>query len=222
MWPALVWKEWRECSIFAGLAFLALAQLLGEAMDLPLVRLVSLFSTGRGAEIPLLSGGREALFTWIMVLVAVIIGFQQTLWESWRQTTLFLLHRPAPRSQIYLCKLFAGGSLLLLVGAVPLLVFCLWAATPATHASPFYWTMSEPWCRSLAAALACYLGAFYCGLRPARWIGSRLLPAITTGLLVMGLKYAPMPGLWAYIGLLVLAAGLVFLILEEARVREYP
>ena len=188
-------------------------------MNLPLIPALSY---GRQAEIPLLSSYRENFFMTITGLTIVICAFHQTIWESFRQTTLFLLHRPAPRYQLFLGKLAAGGVILLVIGVLPLLVYCVWAAYPGTHASPFAWSMSESWWRSLATVAVCYLGAFLSGLRPARWMGTRLLPLVATATLALTLKFSGLTSIWAYPGLLLLSAALLVLILDEARLRAYP
>jgi ABC-type transport system involved in multi-copper enzyme maturation permease subunit len=153
VWTALLSKELRESGLFAGLALLAQMQLLGSGMDMSLIPFLS---SGRGAEIPFLAArsfslmsDRELMFITIAIISAIVIGLNQTLMESWRQTSLFLLHRPVPRSQIFLVKLAAGGLILLGTSALPLLIYCLWAAKPGTHASPFFWSMTEPWWRSV-------------------------------------------------------------------------
>lgn len=222
MWTALWWKEVRECGLYAGLALLAQVHLIGAGIGLPLIPFLS---SGRGNEIPFLSNynfDRQMYFTAIAVIAAVVLGLQQTLWESWRQTTLFLLHRPMPRDRIFLAKLSAGAALLLLVTAVPLGIYCLWAATPGTHASPFYWSMTEPSWRSALIAVVCYLGAFLAGLRPAHWLGSRTWPAIAAIVLALLLK---LPHQWiplAYLVLFGLMAALMISILDLARQREFP
>ncbi len=224
MWTALLSKELRECGLYAGLALLALVQIVGSGMDLPLIPFLD---SGRGQEIPFVPSyvfTRETQFTTVAVILAIVIGLHQTLWESWRQTTLFLLHRPLPRRQMFVAKLAAGGILLVAITAIPLAVYSLWAATPGTHASPFYWSMTEPWWRTIAAALVCYLGAFLSGLRPAYWLGSRTWPAIAAVLLALLLKFE-FEWLWPpliYTGLLLLGALLMYSILDVAERREYP
>lgn len=219
MWTALLSKELRECGLVAGLALLVQIHLLSEGMGLPLV---SVMSYGRQNEIPFLGSGRDTSFLIVAIVLAAVLGLQQTVWESWRQTTLLLLHRPWPRSRIFLGKLAAGGLLLLAVCAVPLLVYSLWAATPGTHASPFAWSMTEPWWRAVVAAGVCYLGAFLTGLRPARWLGSRTWPLLTAVLLACLLLYGVTWWPLAYAGLVALAGWYVASILETARLREYP
>ncbi|MEI8380750.1 MAG: hypothetical protein WCJ09_11515 [Planctomycetota bacterium] len=228
MWTALLSKELRECSLYAALALLAQMHFLGEGMGVPLI---SLLSNGRGTEeIPFVGSGRETTFTAIALIAAVVLGMHQTAWESWRQTTLLLLHRPMPRSQIFLAKILAGSLLVFAVAAVPLLIYSLWASTPGTHASPFYWGMTEAWWRSVAIAWVCYLGAFLSGIRPAYWLGSRTWPLLAATALAVVLKYVPnqLPvsslaamGL-AYVGMLLLGSCLILSILETARLREFP
>ena len=226
MWTALLSKELRECGLFAGLALLAQMQLLGSGMDMSLIPLLS---SGRGTEIPFLSkrafdmmSDRELMFITIAIISAIVIGLNQTLMESWRQTSLFLLHRPMPRSQIFLVKLAAGGLILLDDCVDPFMIYCLWAATPGTHASPFFWSMTEPWWHSVLVAFACYLGAFLTGIRPANWIGSRTWPLIAATGMALGLKLAPVWTAVVYAGLVALIACLVISILNTTRHREYP
>ncbi len=106
--------------------------------------------------------------------------------------------------------------------ALPLAVYALWAAMPGTHASPFFWSMTEPWWRMIPAALVCYLGAFLTGLRPANWVGSRVWPLLPAIALAVGLKYVPVWAPLAYVGFVALVTLLLSSILETARTREYP
>ncbi|WP_010583412.1 hypothetical protein [Schlesneria paludicola] len=223
MWTALLSKELRELSLYAGLALLVQIHFLGAAMDLPLI---PYFSEGRGNEIPFLpayyGSNAESNFCATAVIAAIAFGLHQSIWETWRQTTLFLLHRPMPRRQLLYGKMLAGLLLILAVTALPLLVYSLWAATPGTHASPFFWGMTEGWWRTIGLAVVCYLGAFLTGIRPAYWIGSRSWPLITALVAALGLRFAPIWPSVAYLGFGVLAAGLLVSILETAQSREYP
>ena len=127
-----------------------------------------------------------------------------------------------PRSQIFLVKLAAGGLILLGTSALPLLIYCLWAATPGTHASPFFWSMTEPWWRSVVIAFACYLGAFLTGIRPANWLGSRTWPLLAVVAMGLGLTLVPVWIPVVYAASAALVACLVVSILNTARHREYP
>jgi ABC-type transport system involved in multi-copper enzyme maturation permease subunit len=113
--------------------------------------------------------------------LAAGLGFWQTVGESVRGTYALLLHRPVPRWQVIGVKLAVGLGLYLVCSAVPILLYAFWAATPGTHASPFYWSMTlTSWQVWLTMPLV-YLGAFLAGLRSARWYGTRLLPLATAG-----------------------------------------
>lgn len=223
MWTALLSKELRECSLYAALALLVQIHFLGAAMDLPLIPLLT---DGRGSEIPFLSvyygSNTESNFCATAVIAAIVLGLHQSIWESWRQTSLFLLHRPMPRQQLLYGKMLAGVSLILAVTALPLLVYSLWASAPGTHASPFFWGMTEGWWRTIGAAVVCYLGAFLTGIRPAYWIGSRTWPLVTAVVAALGLRYAPIWPSFAYLGFALLATGLLISILDIAKTREYP
>ena len=187
MWTAILWKELRECGLYAGLALLAMIHYLGSAMNLPLV---AWLRPGRSSGIPFVDGSEmETIFTTIAVLAAIVLGLHQSIWESWRQTTLFLLHRPLPRNQLFVAKLLSGCLMLVGIAVIPLLVYSLWASMPGTHASPFYWSMTEGWWRSVAVAWICYLGAFLTGLRPAHWLGSRTWPLIAALTVALFLKF---------------------------------
>ncbi len=221
MWKALWWKEWRECSLYAGLALLAVTQILGSGMNLPVIPFLG---SGRGGEIPFLSADSERwlYFAFTAAIAGIVFGLQQSLSESWRQTTLFLLHRPVPRRDLFLGKLGAGVSLLLVITMIPLLIYALWAATPGTHASPFFWGMTEPWWRAILLAVICYLGAFLAGLRPARWLGSRTWPAIAAIVLGFFLIALETPVVLNYVLLIAVCGLLVISILHVAQTREYP
>lgn len=216
-------KELRECGLYAGLALLAMIHYIGAGMDLPLIPFLN---SDRQGEIPFIGGrydlDREGTFVLIGVLAGVVLGLHQTVWESWRQTTLFLLHRPMPRAKIILSKILAGSLMILLITAGPLLIYSAWAAAPGTHASPFFWGMTETWWRGVEVAFVCYLGAFLAGIRPAAWLGSRTWPAISTIVMAVGLKFAPVWPVFIYFGLTTIAVILVALILDTARLREFP
>ena len=219
----LLFKELRECRLYAGLALIAILHCIGSGMDLPLIPFLS---SPRGQEIPFLTAfngsGREVMFTSIAIIAAVVLGLHQSLWESWRQTTLFLLHLPMSRTEIFLHKLFAGTVIILSITSVPLLVYSVWAATPGTHASPFFWGMTDPWWRSIAIAVVCYLGAFQTGLRPGHWLGSRTWPFVAALTLSLLMKYVPVWMSINYLGFAALIVCFTITILETARTREFP
>lgn len=89
-----------------------------------------------------------------------------------------MLLQGASRAQVLGVKLSVGAVAIVLVAAIPLGIYTLWAAAPATHASPFYWSMCVwAWLNVFEIPLV-YLAAFLSGLRPGAWLGSRLLPLV--------------------------------------------
>ena len=218
----MLWKELRECGLYAALALLAMVQVLGAAMDKPLIPGINEGHSGEIPFIPAWSSANEFNFALVAILAAILFAVQQTLWESWRQTTLFLLHRPMSRKGIYLTKLFGGTILLVAITTIPLITYILWAAAPGTHASPFYWSTTECWWRTIGICLAAYLGAFLTGIRPANWIGSKLLPLFASLIIAVGLRLLPGFPILAYLGFLVLYAALTYSIIDECQQREFP
>jgi ABC-type transport system involved in multi-copper enzyme maturation permease subunit len=141
--------------------------------------------------------------------------------ESVRGTWQFLLHRPAPRDEVLGAKLLTGGAATLLLAALPLLLYALWAATPGTHASPFEWRFTFPtWLQTIQLPLP-YLGAYLSGLRPGRWFGTRLLPLACGMAIWFMLSVIPLSW-WVALPLtLALEAVFVILILYVGSERDF-
>jgi hypothetical protein len=150
----------------------------------------------------------------IAAVLAVAIGLRQTAGEALQGTWLLLWRLPARRAEQLLVKVLAGGGLYLLTAALPIAIFAAWAATPGTHASPFYWSMTVPVWTSWFGMTLLYLGAFLSGLRPGRWCGSRLLPLVAALPPLYFLHVLPP---WLTVALVVLlGAGLLVCIVHVA------
>jgi hypothetical protein len=152
--------------------------------------------------------------------LALVLGLKQTVAEDVRGTYNYLLHRPIDRGRVFLLKSLVGIAIVQLIGAAMILIYALWAASPGTHASPFFWSMTLPAWKNWAALPLIYLGAAISGLRPARWYGSRLLPLVASGAIVFVLCIQP----WMWItvvGMVGLAAILLASILFTARTRDF-
>lgn len=170
MLKTMLWKEVRDLRGWFALAMIAQLYLAGVATG---VEFGPLRADG---GVPFVDDFITYYFFIVALGFAGVAGLWQTLLESLRGTYAFLLHRPAPRSQLFGMKLLVGGLATLIVATLPVLLYALWAATPGQHASPFFWSMSG-WAWQLAVAVPIvYLGAFLSGLRPARWFGSLLFP----------------------------------------------
>lgn len=218
---ALVIKELRET---AGIAAIALA--VYAAYLVGLMGGSHLFSFVPGFEsepalVPFIHDQFEWNFGCIAAGLAIVLGFRQSAWEPYQGTSLYLLHRPVSRNAIVLAKLATGAGLLLAVTLLPILFYALWAATPGTHAGPFAWSMTVPAFEVWLMIVLLYFGAFASGIRPARWIGSRLFPLASAFVPIVGYYALPY---WWITGLPVLAVTSAWLIgdsLFAAHTRDY-
>jgi hypothetical protein len=170
--------------------------------------------------IPFASGEFTPMLGWVSACLALALGFRQSIWESFRGTWPVLLHRPVSRRWVVGVKVAAGLALYLATAAMPILLYAAWAATPGTHASPFEWSMTLGAWRVWLAITGFYLAAFLVGIRPARWFGSRLLPLVGAGMLVLLVLFLPW-WQWSIIGALVLDACLISTIVFVAYSRDY-
>lgn len=199
MQRAIAIKELRETWWLAALAAVCLmffvVELMGYEVDFERLRVQSLRSLqpSYGRPPPFLDPNLPGLIAAIGIPLALVLGFRQSFGESYRGLWQFLLHLPVSRSSIIASKLVPGTALLLAALGAPLAVYALWAATPATHASPFEWWMTGHAWRIVCAMSMAYLAAFLCGLRPARWHGSRLLPLVPAG---VGLLFVCVASWW--------------------------
>src|SRR5262249_45620920 len=128
------------------------------------------------SEVPFVQGNFTSMLFFIGGVLAIALGLRQSAWEPSQGTALYLLHLPMTRRTIVLTKLLTGIGLLLLCTLLPIAIYAAWAAMPGTHPGPFDWSMTGPTLRTWLILPLVYLGAFASGIRPARWIGSRLLP----------------------------------------------
>ena len=175
---ALVIKELRETSAYAGLALvLSLAYVC---------RQIGLWTWFWGlvpgladrAVLPFIQVGFGLTLGLIGFVLALTLGFRQSCWDFSHGTALYLLHLPVRRRTYFLTKLSTGIGLLLASMSLPILLYAGWAGWPGTHPAPFEWSMIGPALRLWLLMPVIYLGAFASGIRPARWVGSRLLPLL--------------------------------------------
>ncbi len=215
MWTAMIYKELREA---AGIAALGLAALFVMVTAETGMSILPLVSSVRG-KVPFL--GSTLFFVPVAVIFTIVLGFRQTAWELYQGTFMFLLHRPVARERLILAKLTIGLAVYLVCGAVPVICFALWAATPGTHASPFFWSMTFPIWKIWIAMTVLYVGAFASGLLDGHWLGRRLLPLAAAG--VASGSIAALPWWWLT-GFPLLVASLavgITIVFYIARRREY-
>lgn len=208
-----------------SLAIKELRELLGlvalAAVGLGLVAIeVTGMGPGQPMYFPFSSGSHQSGQAMCMGALALLLGFRQTAWELHNGTFYYLLHRPLPRRTVLAVKLAVGALCLVAVNAAFVGIFGWWAATPQTHPTPFFWSMTLPAWNVGLAMLPVYLGAFLSGIRAGRWFGSRLLPAVAGILVTAAAMLLP----WLTLGaLLALATSAVFVvcIFYYGQVRDY-
>jgi hypothetical protein len=215
---ALVIKELREVYWIAAVAVAAyLVAVSAQIGAEPFAQLAPAART----QAPLVGPSFVVAFGLVSAAFAAALGLRQSAWEGGRGLYLFLLHRPLRREAIFLTKLATGTALLLVGGGGPLLWYVVWAATPGHHPGPFAWSMTgQAWRVYLLTPLV-YLGAFLSGLRPADWLGTRLLPLAAGAGLAAVLVAVPW---WWLVGLpaaAILGTALVAAICHVARTRDY-
>jgi ABC-type transport system involved in multi-copper enzyme maturation permease subunit len=221
MFRALLFKELRETAGIAAMASIAYLAVIAFEVGFNIFG----FSINRGIEpIPFLTDAFMPWFVSISILFAAGLAFWQTITENTRGTWLFLLHRPIRSWQLVAAKLAVGAGLYLVVSAVAILIYAIWAAVPGTHASPFYWWMTTTAWQAWFIVLFCYFGVFLVGIRPGRWVGTRVLPAVAAGLIAMFCGGLTFGARWQITGLsvcLLCLAVFVGSILYVTRTRDY-
>lgn len=226
---ALAVKELRELAWICGVALALLTWIVvrdasGSSDVLPGGGWARTAVYGYGA------GGRTApfadegfLFGYGVVVsgLGIVVALRQTLGESFGGTWLFLLHRPMRRERILGTKAAVGWLLVWATAALPLIGYALWASLPGSFAGPFFWWATAAAAKLWALSPLVYAGAFLTGLRPARWLGTRLLPLVAGVVVFVALLQIPPAWLWA--GLAILAAFGFWTAIRAAGIdRDYP
>jgi len=222
MLKTLAQKELRETILIALAALVVYAYLVitGIGLDLlPYFYLPGFYPDERA--IPFVGGVFSGMFVLVSVGFAIALGLRQSVGESIRDTFVFLLHRPVRRQRLIAVKLLTGAALYLVCAALPILVYAWWAATPRTHASPFFWSMTLSAWQAYVSLTAVYLGAFLSGLRPGRWMGTRLWPLAAAGGLAWRIQALPCWWVWGLGALIIMNVVLTANILFVARNRDY-
>lgn len=133
-----------------------------------------------GSPAPFLSNNFLTVYFFIAYPLAGLFGYWTTLWEFGRGTWLFLLHRPRPVTQIIFVKMLSVLILLMVITAMPALIFAWYVSRPGVEVLPFEWRFTFEFWRFWLLTPIVYLGAFCSGLSDGRWYGSRLLPIAFT------------------------------------------
>ncbi len=206
----LIWKELRETGWVALVGLLVYAYFATSDIYI-----------SRNEEIPFVKDSFLVYFVMVSACLAVALGFRQSLIESGRGTYPFLLQRPASRKRLIGAKLLVGAGLYLVCAALPILVYARWAAKPGTHASPFFWSMTLDAWRAWLSIGILYLGAFLSGIRPGRWIGTRLMPLVAALGLASVIALTPWRPIAALPAMALVVVLMVVGIFYVAETRDY-
>jgi len=226
MWLALFNKEFREIAPIGAVALffhlMVVSGLVGiEAFQrLPILSWTGFIPRG-GQGIPFLGDQYSTPFILISCVFIAILAVRQSAWETLRGTHPFLLHRPMARSSIFLVKILTGLLVFFICSVIPILIYGCWASIPGTHPSPFEWSMTDWFFRTLFAAPILYLGYYMVSLRPARWWGTRLFPLVVAITLFIGVHWIPLWWPFGLIAVLVISALMVFSTLHLAQERDF-
>ncbi len=224
-YTALVLKECRLAAGIALLACLAYVVVVARLVGLKGFGMISELVSQQTNFIPFVQDGFAQPFCVVGMLLAAGLAVWQSAAESRGEAWLFMLYRPVSRRAVLMSKMLIGLLVVTVCTALPILVYAAWAARPGSVAAPFEWGMTEIAWRQWAALTSIYLGTLLTMLRPARWIGTRLLPAIAVvgwlpGREALGAWCWPV--WWELLAVLVINVCLVSSLLLTIREREYP
>jgi hypothetical protein len=171
----LIWKELREHYKLALLVMLGL-------LAAELAALYQVFSDREDSSyyhgITITQTDFLLVTTFGSAAVGLLFGFIQILSELKPDRWAALLHRPAPRSRIFLGKAI-GGTLLYSLVTVPPFLVCTWlAATPGHFSPPFVSEFTLAGSADIFAGLAYFFAALLIALQRGGGFGLRALPLL--------------------------------------------
>jgi|tagenome__1003787_1003787.scaffolds.fasta_scaffold20569189_2 hypothetical protein len=190
MLKALMIKELRES---IGLVVLAALALVYAFADLTGTQILP-WQQRENSTLPFVYDASGFYLCVFIGGLAIVLGLKQTAWEARQGTFFFLLHRPIGRERVFASKLVVGLLLTMLLSAAIILIYASWATVPGHVPAPFEWSMTKPAWQYWCVMPVLYLGAFFAGIRPASWWGTRLAPVGAA--IVCAVVAANIPWLW--------------------------
>ena len=177
---ALIQKELRENLKLAVLGLIIYSAFLGLNIHIYSHWMQSVAAGASGQREtdmmqPLISAGFWGLSGIVCAMFGAVLGWFQIYNERPRDLWVFLVHRPATRTQIFFGKILAGLVLYILVAGLPLTGYLIWALAPGHVAAPFEWAMLRPVAVFSLSGMVYYFAGMLTGLRQARWYASRAL-----------------------------------------------
>jgi hypothetical protein len=83
-------------------------------------------------------------FPLVTLIVGGLVGFAQAVPARDPDAWAFAVHRPIARRRLFLCRVLAGQSMMLLVAGGTYAMAMWWLSVPGHAAVPFYWRMALP------------------------------------------------------------------------------
>jgi hypothetical protein len=135
--------------------------------------------------VPIAHSGYLTALSLIACAVGLWLGIAMSFREEVKGTWAFLIHRPVARSHIIGAKLLGACALYAGAVAIPYAALALWCAVPGNCPAPWAVDYLFPGLDILARGAIIFLGAFLCGVRPARWYATRFVPLFAAVTLVI-------------------------------------
>ena len=195
-------KELRESLGLAALCVLAMVWMVSGLTGVNVLGLITSFGHRRYGEIAFVNDSFVGMSALFVGALAAALGLKQSAWEHGKGTYYFLLHRPIRRWQVVATKSVVGLLITLAILAAAICWYAWWAATPGNQPMSFSWSMTaDAWKLALVLPLI-YLGAFLSGMRPGRWLGTRLAPL--AGTILWAILAFAIAWWWLYLPLLLI------------------
>jgi len=158
----LLWKELRENVKWALLTMVAFGAAAGYSL------FQSTNDSNRYQGLTLVNGGFLLVTTFGAPIVALLLGFLQTIPELKADRWAALLHRPTHKTTVFWAKALSGVLLYLFAVGVPYAVLVWLVATPGNFAAPFLPSMIRPGVADLLAGLMYYFAALVIAFQKRR------------------------------------------------------
>ena len=194
---AMFWKECRENVTWAILGTLCLSLTLAY----------SVYNDGAGLTLSTVWNNATQILTLGAPFMGLALGLLQVLPETRRDRWAFLVHRPASRTRLFFGKALPGLFLYGVTTLLPLAGLLAWYAFYSRLAGPFDARFLLGPLAAILGGLAFYFAGLLIALRPARWYGSRTLPAVIA--LLAPFAVTVLPEFWQTAGVSLLTAGVL-------------
>lgn len=162
---AIIFKELRENAIW--LVLLGLAVMIALA-----------FGANASIHCGMSIAGNEFQTATIVSfsIAGAIVGLLQILQDQKNSRAAFIEHRPISLTKAFAAKVIAGLVIYFIAVGVPLLMLILYVRDGGKVNQPFDWRMTLPSVNDVIGGVLCYFTGIFIAARPARWIGSRMMP----------------------------------------------